>query len=252
MWDLAQQPSGGRIRFRTDSTAVAIRLEYPYQPDSRNLHYFGQAGVDLYANGVYTGTAIPEKGGAPGKVVEFVYFNYPDQPRMEREIALYLPLYIPVKVRGIGLDPASHIRPAKPFALAKPLVFYGTSITQGGCASRPGMSYQAILGRELNLDFVNLGFSGNGRGEPALADAVAAIDAAAYILDFAQNNETAESLQAVYAPFLETIRRKHPETPIVCITPIYAARENAPGGDPRLSGMRAGDPQGRGGPHRGR
>src|SRR6185312_1958929 len=98
------------------------------------------------------------------------------------------------------------ISKARPFTPAKPVVFYGTSITQGGCASRSGMSYQAILGRQLNLDFVNLGFSGNGKGEPAVADMVAEIDASAFVLDFAKNNPTVESLREVYEPFLTTIR----------------------------------------------
>jgi len=239
VWELAQAPSGGRIRFYTDSRAVAIRLEYPDAPGMRNMHFFGQAGVDLYANGVYVGTATPEQGAAPGKLTEYVYYNYPDHPSVEREITLYLPLYMGVKVRGIGVDKEARIGPAAGFALPKPVVFYGTSITQGGCASRPGMSYQAILARALNLDFVNLGFSGNGKGEPELARAVASIDAAAYVLDFAQNNETAELLQAVYGPFMEAIRRQHADTPIVCITPIYSSRETAPGGDARLEAMRA-------------
>src|SRR5581483_1784049 len=115
--------------------------------------------------------------------------------------------------------------------------FYGTSITQGGCASRSGMSYQAILSRMLNLDFVNLGFSGNGKGEPELATAVADIDAAAYVLDFAQNNPTVDSLRAVYEPFLEAIRSRHADTPLLVITPIYAAHESW-GPDARLDGMR--------------
>ena len=114
---------------------------------------------------------------------------------------------------------------AQSFAAAKPVVFYGTSITQGGCASRSGMSYQAILGRHLNLDFVNLGFSGNGKGEPEVAKVVAGIDASAFVLDFAQNNGTVESLSAVYQPFVEAVRERHADTPIVLITPIYAAGE---------------------------
>jgi hypothetical protein len=238
VWGLAQEPSGGRIRFRTDSTAVAIRLEYPEPPNMRNMHAFGQAGVDLYLNGAYAGTATPGKDAAPGKVTEFVYYDYSAKPRVEREITLYLPLYMAVKVRGIGLDPAAHVVPAKRFDLPKPLVFYGTSITQGGCASRSGMSYQAILGRMLNVDFVNLGFSGNGKGEPALASAVASIDAAAYVLDFAVNNESVESLKAVYAPFLDTVRRQHPETPIVCVTPIYGTGEFFPHLDREREEMR--------------
>src|SRR5208283_5052762 len=114
---------------------------------------------------------------------------------------------------------------AHPWALPRPVVFYGTSITQGGCASRSGMSYQAILGRMLNIDFVNLGFSGNGMGEPEMAQAVGDIDAACYVLDFGQNNQKVEALEKVYAPFLATLRAKHPDTPILAITPIYSARE---------------------------
>ena len=235
VWDLAQSPSGGRIRFRTNSAVLAIRLEYPGPPGMRNMHAFGQTGVDLYADGVYRGTAIDGADAKPDKVQEHTY--YKDQPLIDREITLYLPLYISVKVLGIGLDPEARVEHAKSFAVDKPVVFYGTSITQGGCASRGGMSYQAILGRMLNVDFVNLGFSGNGMGEPELARAVAAIDASCFVLDFAQNNPTVESLKEVYAPFLETIRRKHPQTPVLVITPIYSSRESW-ARDSRLEGMR--------------
>jgi lysophospholipase L1-like esterase len=235
VWRLAQSPSGGRIRFRTNSTVLAIRLEYPEPPGMSNMHAFGQTGVDLYADGVYRGTAIADHDAKPGKTKEHTYFK--DQPLIEREITLYLPLYIGVKVLGIGLDPQAHVQPAKPFALTKPIVFYGTSITQGGCASRSGMSYQAILGRMLNADFVNLGFSGNGLGEPELARTVAGLDASCFVLDFAQNNPTVESLAQAYAPFLETVRSKRPETPILVITPIYSSRESW-SRDARLEDMR--------------
>jgi lysophospholipase L1-like esterase len=235
VWELAQSPSGGRIRFRTNTSILAIRLEYPEPPSMKNMHAFGQTGVDLYADGVYRGTATADRDAKPGKTSEYTYFK--DQPRIDREITLYLPLYMPVKVLGIGLDGEAHVQPAKPYAVSGPVVFYGTSITQGGCASRPGMSYQAILGRMLNLDFVNLGFSGNGMGEPEVARAVASINASCFVLDFAQNNPTVDSLTQVYAPFLEVIRNAHPETPVLLITPIYAAHESW-SRDARLEGMR--------------
>jgi lysophospholipase L1-like esterase len=236
VWDLAQSPSGGRIRLRTNSTTLAIRLEYPGPPAMSNMHAFGQTGVDLYADGVYRGTAVADGESKPGKTQDHTYFK--DQPRADREITLYLPLYMGVKVIGIGLDPEARVQAARHFAVDKPVVFYGTSITQGGCASRSGMSYQAILGRMLDIDFVNLGFSGNGMGEPELANAVASIDASGFVMDFAQNNPTVESLTKVYAPFLETLRTRHPETPILVITPIYAARESWLRSDARLEGMR--------------
>jgi lysophospholipase L1-like esterase len=235
VWELAQSPSGGRIRFRTNATTLAIRLEYPKPPGMANMHAFGQTGVDLYAEGLYRGTAIADRDAKPGKTQEHTYFK--NQPRIDREITLYLPLYMSVKVLGVGFDPDARVQGPRPFALKGPVVFYGTSITQGGCASRSGMSYQAILGRKLNVDFVNLGFSGNGLGEPELARAVASIDASCFVMDFAQNNPTVESLAEAYTPFLETIRGRHPETPILVITPIYATRESW-ARDSRLDGMR--------------
>lgn len=225
VWTLAQSPSGGRIRFRTDSSRLAIRLEYPSPPGMRNMHAFGQTGVDLYLDGIYHSTAIASADAKPGVPVEHVYFELKDAPRAEREITLYLPLYKGVKVLGIGIDRDARCARARPFALPKPIVFYGTSITQGGCASRSGMSYQAILGRGLNVDFVNLGFSGNGKGEAVVARAVAEIDAACFVLDFAQNNPSVESLQEVYDPFIAILREKHAKTPILAITPIANSRE---------------------------
>ena len=215
VWDLAKDPSGGRIRFRTNSSILAIRLEYPKPPDMANMHAFGETGVDLYADGVYRGTAIATRDAQPGKTLEHTFFQ--DQPRLDREITLYLPLYMPVKVLGIGLDPDAQVRPAKPFAAATPLVFYGTSITQGGCASRPGMSYQAILGRMLNLDFVNLGFSGNGRGEPELSHAVANINVAASQWSrpkpppktFSRSSPTASSSPTPGDPVAGRLRLRH-------------------------------------------
>jgi hypothetical protein len=231
VWNLAQSPSGGRIRFRTDSTRVSIKLAYPSPPNMANMHAFGQTGVDLYVDGVYVSTAIAPKDASYSTPVEHVFFE--SLPRQERELAIYLPLYKPVKVLGIGLDSDAKVSKARRFASPKPVVFYGTSITQGGCASRSGLSYQAILGRQLNLDFVNLGFSGSGKGEPVVAGMVAEIDAAAFVLDFSQNNATIESLREVYEPFLITLRTKHPKTPIIAITAIAASKETS-----RLDQMR--------------
>ena len=222
VWKLGESPSGVRIRFRTDSTRAVIKLAYPSPPNMANMHAFGQTGVDLYVDGVYRSTAIAPKDATESTPVEHVFFE--NLPRQERELTFYLPLYKPVKVLGIALDADARITKARRFAAAKPVVFYGTSITQGGCASRSGLSYQAILGRRLNVDFVNLGFSGNGKGEPAMAGLVAEIDASAFVLDFSQNNPSVESLREVYEPFLMTVRTKHSKTPIIVITAIASSR----------------------------
>jgi hypothetical protein len=104
----------------------------------------------------------------------------------------------------------------RPAGRQKPIVFYGTSITQGGCASRPGMVHTAILGRQLDYPVINLGFSGNGRMEPEVAKLLAEIDPACYVIDCLPNMNGAEVAERV-GPLVETLRKAHSTTPIVLV-----------------------------------
>lgn len=219
VWELALCPSGGRIRFKSDTTALSMRLEYGDLGDSRNICKIGRLGFDVYADGAYWKPIWPD---GPGKCELSLFAG---APKKSRELTIHMPPYFSPKILAVGLDKGAKISAPAPFALEKPVVYYGTSVTQGGCASHPGNIYQAMLGRITNTDYVVLGFSGNGLGEPEMARAVAEVDAACYVCDFAQNNPTAESLRENYGPFLATIRAAHPETPIVCITPIYSNHE---------------------------
>ena len=219
VWNLAQSPSGGRIRLRTDCTALHIRLVYPHKGNMTNMHVFGQCGVDLYIDNTYVRTAAPRDS----TYLDFTYFE--NRPAQMRNLTIYLPLYIPVKILAIGVNGDAKFEEPLPFVLEKPVVYYGSSITQGGCASHPGMSYQAIVSRNLNVDFVNQGYSGNGMGEPEMAAAIASMDAACYVLDFGVNLPDADSLNKVYGPFLDILRAGRPDTPIIAVTPIYNAHE---------------------------
>ncbi len=141
VWSLAQQPSGGRIRFKTDSGRVAIRAE---NPDTSGMHHMttiGQSGFDIYVDNEYLGSAWPDK---TGKIVK--EWNV-GKSGVRREITLYLPLYKGVAIQEIVVESSAKIEPSRPFAVSKPVVYYGSSITQGGCASNPGMSYQAQVSR---------------------------------------------------------------------------------------------------------
>jgi hypothetical protein len=224
VWQLAQDPTGARIRFRTDSTELGLRLEYPRAPGMRNMSAIGQSGVDLYVGPTYWGNMSAFNDWHPGKIYEEIFFNFPDEPRTQREITLYLPLYEGVKVVAVGLDPDAQVKPPRPYSLGKPIVFYGTSITQSGCVSRPGMGFDAIIGRRLNADFVNLGFSGSGKYEAALAQQVAKIDASCFVMDGSNIAEAADNAK-VYGPFVDIIRARHPKTPIVVVSPLYSAEE---------------------------
>lgn len=208
--------SGGRIRLHCDSSRVAIRYQQksPLQP-SPNMSLHGHAGVDLYADGQYVSTHLPAATGT----VEVVLCEGL-QPR-PRDFCIYLPLFSEVQVEAVGVAPGSILAAPTPYALPKPVVFYGTSITHGGCADRPGMSYEALLSRRLNIDFINLGLNGCGRGEPAVMELLAEIDAACFVLDYSQNQKSVEDLEAAYGPSIDILRSHHPETPILSITPVY-------------------------------
>jgi hypothetical protein len=238
VWWLATNPSGARLRFRTNAATLAVRLDYPESATAHNLSIIGQMGVDLYLDGRYYRSAAPRIVSAPQNG-QFEHTFFEGLSGVWREVCIYLPLYAPAELLAVGVNEDAQFGPPTPFAVNKPAAFYGSSITQGGCASRPGMSYQAILGRMLNIDFVNLGFSGNGMGEPELAQAMAEIDASCYVIDFAQNIGSPDGLRAVYGPFLRIIREKRPEAPMICNTPIYASPALwHPDTEKRLEGMR--------------
>jgi hypothetical protein len=94
------------------------------------------------------------------------------------------------------------------------VVYYGSSITQGGCCSHPGNAYQAVVSRKLNVDFINLGFSGNARGEKVVAEYIASLPCSVFVLDYDHNASVAELRNTHYA-FYEIVRKKNPDMPIV-------------------------------------
>jgi hypothetical protein len=220
VWDLAQDPCGGRLRFRTDSTRVGIAAENPGFSNMHHMASVGENGFDLYVDGGYTGSAWPD---AKGKISKEWQAGH---ERGMREITIYLPLYKPVKIQELTLDPGARLEPPTPYAIERPVVYYGSSITQGGCASNAGGSCQAILERRLHADFVNLGFSGNGLGEPALAQAICELDPSCIVLDF-WGNPSAEQYAAALPVFVEILRKKFPRVPILVTSPFYFSGERA-------------------------
>ena len=223
VWDLSQNPAGGRLRFSTDSTVVGIEAKSADYDVMDHITRIGQSGFDIYVDGLFMGSVSPDASTK-------VYAEWQvGSSKAVRNIEINMPLYKDVDIKAIGINDESCITPAKPFALDKPVVFYGSSITQGGCAATPGTSYQSFISRWLNVDFVNLGFSGNGMGEPELAQAVSEIPASCIVLDHWGN------ILDGYGPnlpgFCSTIREKQPSTPIVVATPFFYCTDHI---DPTL------------------
>jgi lysophospholipase L1-like esterase len=132
------------------------------------------------------------------------------------------PLYNGVNSLQIGLEAGSKLQAPPPFSFPGKIVIYGTSITQGGCVSRPGMAYSNIISRKLDAQFVNLGFSGNGKGEPALAHLINQIsDVSLIILDYDAN--AGETIVNTLDPFITILREKHPYTPLLIMSKIRYA-----------------------------
>ena len=217
VWRLSHHTAGLCARFVTDSTSISAR--WTLRNDNLAMNHMpasGVSGLDLYAkDGVawrWVAVGIPK--AVPDTQAQMIV----GAPGGVREYLLYLPLYNGVESVEIGIDAEATLAKAEP-RTRKPIVIYGTSITQGGCASRPGMVHTAILGRRLNYPVINLGFSGNGEMDPELGDLLAELDPAVYVFDCAPNMQPELIAERAY-PFVKTLRERKPETPIVLVENI--------------------------------
>lgn len=217
VWSLSKKSAGIAVRFVTNATS--IKAKWVLTSPSLALNHMastGVSGLDLYVktdSGKWRWLAV----GRPTKQENNVTLISGLIPG-KREYFLYLPLYNGVKSVEIGVPESNQLwkAPEREPGKNKPLVFWGTSITQGGCASRTGMVHTAILGRRLNRPVINLGFSGNGRMEPEVAKLVAELDASVFIIDCLPN-VTAPVVAKETEPLVKTLREAHPETPILLV-----------------------------------
>ncbi|MEI6871382.1 MAG: SGNH/GDSL hydrolase family protein [Verrucomicrobiota bacterium] len=213
VWKLSRDSAGMMVRFKTDATSLHVHykltkesLAMPHMPAT------GVSGVDFYARdeaGKWRWVMVskPATQEARAEVIKGL------APGM-REYAAYLPLYNGVQFLEIGVPLGARFEGLPP--REKPIVFYGTSITHGACASRPGMVHTAILGRRFDLPVLNLGFSGNGRMDAAIGDFLTEVDAAAYVIDCLPNMGPAD-VSAKCVPLVQQLRASRPETPIVLV-----------------------------------
>ena len=184
----------------------------------------GSAGFDIYVreNGkeIYSGSFMPPYGMTDSfeQLIEFKNNTYAAPQRKLREITINMPTYTEVKEVYVGLDENSVLEPPTPYAIEKPIVYYGHSITQGGCVSRPGLAYPAYISRWLDCDFINLGFSGNAKGELSMAEYIASLDPSVFVMDYDHNAPSYEHLEATHYAFYERFRALRPTTPVVMVT----------------------------------
>ena len=214
VWGLSRNSAGVAAHFMTD--AKEIHIQWTLLNDFHMVHMAGTGirGLDLYVkennHWFHLGTGKPYKAENEQRLIK----NLSGDPR---EYMLYCPTYDGLTSLYIGLNPEADIWEVE--RTEKPLVFYGTSITQGGCVSRPGMAYPAIIGRALNRESINLGFSGNGRMDPEVIDYLIEIDAACYIFDCFPNMDF-EMIKDRTERELKKLLEAKPDTPVLIVPNI--------------------------------
>ncbi len=222
---LTRLTAGGRIRFITDSPYIALQAVMENVGISNHMPMVNQYGFSLYLNDKFYGILCASfLDVSHDKTKDIVYdrqldlLNYGYKENEVFKVNLFTPCYGGIKKIYIGLKKGCKLLAHPTYKHAKPVLFYGSSITQGGCASRPGNDYVNMLSRKLDTEILNLGFSGSGRGESVIAEYVSNIDASVFVMDYDYNAKNPEHLRATHLPFYKTIRNKNPNTPIVMIS----------------------------------
>lgn len=215
--NLTLETSGGRVKFSTDSKVFELQVEYDGLWPMAHMNVVAQGGFVLY-----------EERENDRKYIKILPPNFSDSKGYTTRIALeggkmrnyilYFPLYNPVKNIKIGLDKNAKIANGKKYKDMKPILYYGSSITQGGCASRPDNDYQGWIEKWNHIDFINLGFSGNGKGEINMANYLASLDCSLFVCDFNHSGIPIEELNTAHFRLYRIYRQKHPDTPILFLT----------------------------------
>ena len=218
--DHARKPAGGRIRFSADCDRVAIHMHFA------NLNYtnemislLGAAGCDLYLDdpdgGMSRFYGVFRREKTP---VEEIWSEVTFTGKKRRFMTIDLPPFAVVDGFEVGLPHGVEPQPGLPYRPGDPIVYYGSSITHGACASRPGNSYPNVVCQRTGRDYLNLGFSGSAKGEPAIVEYLASLPMSLFVLDYDHNAPDRDHLAATHAPIYRAVRATHPAIPIIMMT----------------------------------
>ena len=216
---LGKRCVGGRVRFCTDSPSITIKMTLVSVTPDICVPLSGASGADVYLGkgkgARFIGYISPlvyseqeftvEKTFYKGTEMELVTINL---PRNDHLLGL-----------EVGIEDEAQIKEAPEYTVKKPIVFYGSSITEGGCALRVGNAYTSLVSRWLDADYYNFGFSGSARGEEVFADYIGNMgEISAFVYDYDHNAHTPEHLEATHEKFFKIIRKAYPNVPMLFMT----------------------------------
>ena len=216
--NLYRRCAGGRLHFRTDSASVTLHCTLTHLGHSTHMAALNYAGFDLYfrnADGKwqYRNAFRPENNT---EEEETMTVSFPEKEM--RELLIEFPNYGHIHTLEVGLEPEALLLPAPDYPNPGRIVFYGSSITQGACATRPGNSYESMLCRELDIDYLNLGLSGNAKAEIPIVEYIAKLPMRVLVMDYDHNTPDPEYLALTHPRMYHMIREARPELPIVMAT----------------------------------
>ena len=210
--------AGGRVRFSSSTRNLCVRVKRAPFKQNFNVAPFLEFGIDLYLDANGTSTLVSAKRLKSVEGEAGVYECSFALAEGEKALTLYLPCYGNVEEMELGIDNDATLTAHAPYTYTKPVLFYGSSITQGCAASRSGKAYPAILSRTFDFDFINLGFAGSCRGEETLCEHMAGLPLGAFVCDYDHNRSSAEKLADNHYRVYEIIREKHPDIPYYMIS----------------------------------
>ena len=214
---LGKRPQGARLGFRTDAAEFVLKIEFEtLNPDIGMAIYSCQSAL-VYAGDRHAPRYLGMCRPANYQTKSFEAKFRKGGDALE-DILIWLPRNEIIANVTVEIPDGSTLCPPTPYRYAKPVVYYGSSITEGGCAYNVNNGYNAIISQHLDTDYINLGFSGSAKGELPIADFINTLDMSIFVFDYDHNAPTAEHLQSTHEPFFKRIREAHPTLPIVMMT----------------------------------
>ena len=206
--------SGGCLRFKSDTRKIILTAFLPDVCYLTHMPLTGSSSFSIYCDGEFSGVfRAPSADEYKGTWSSELYL-----PEGEKDIMILFPLYNNVKELYIALEESASVSEGDSFEDKLPVVFYGSSITQGGCASHPGNAYTNMIMRELNREIINLGFSGSCMAERPMSDYIGGLPMSLLVYDYDHNAPTSDYLLATHERFFKEFRAAQPLTPVLMLS----------------------------------
>ena len=212
---LNRHTSGGVLRFRTDSKRIILTAEFSEVACMNHMPLTGSSSFSLYCDGSFGGVL------AAPSAEEFKGVWSAERPLAgdgEKEIEIFFPLYNSVKEVYISLEDGAFVGEGRRHEAVAPIVFYGSSITQGGCASHPANAYHNMIARHFNREILNLGFSGSCMAEDEMCGYIGKLPMSLLVYDYDHNAPSSDFLESTHESFFVKFRKMQPDTPVIMIS----------------------------------